>query len=184
MDYDMLRSLSKKKRKDLHPMNREAFNELIFKKLLLLLEYREIDSLFSYVSLPEEVDTKPILNYAFQKGITVAVPRVIDKGIMSFFRINNFNDLEEGNFKVLEPVLGLEEIRPTNSSVIIVPGVAFDHNLSRIGYGGGYYDRYLGQFSTTKIALAYSCQLVDPIEIREHDVAMDYIITEEKIISK
>lgn len=184
MNHEELRNLIKKKRREIHPKNRKAFNELIFKKLLILLEHREIDNLFSYVSLPDEVETRPLMNYAFQKGITMAVPRVIDKGVMSFFRISSFKDLEEGNFKVFEPITGLEEMKPTNNSIVIVPGVAFGQDLSRVGYGGGYYDRYLSQFNVTKIALAYSCQLVNHIDVKEHDVPMDYIITEEKIISK
>lgn len=108
-----------------------------------------------------------------------------EKKITPYYIKNLESDLVKGNFGILEPdILRAEAARPTDISLAIVPGVAFDLNRHRIGFGKGFYDRFLPELSpdAAKIGLAYELQLVDFIEADEYDIRLDMVITEKRII--
>lgn len=130
-----------------------------------------------YCSMRGEVDTYGLMEHWFwDKDITIATPRV-NGNEMDFFKISSFKDLAMGSFKILEPQTN-EKIAPDELDVIIVPIVAFDKNKHRIGYGKGYYDRYLKQTPAKKIGIAFSFQEVDEILVDPFDVDCDIVITE------
>ena len=108
---------------------------------------------------------------------SVAVPRVSGQN-MFFFYVESYNDLTKGNFGILEPkdsAMQAEE----KDALMIIPGVAYDKTGNRIGYGGGYYDRYLaGEHDHYIIAPAYGFQIVDSLISEEHDIQVDEIISE------
>lgn len=103
------------------------------------------------------------------------LPRVIGNGLMEFIRIQSVNDLKPGPFGIREPIDG-----PIISrfDTILCPGVAFAYDGSRLGQGGGFYDRFLAEQRTAKIlGVAFQCQLVDQIPSDHHDIRMDAIIS-------
>ena len=107
----------------------------------------------------------------------------VDQGskTMNFHTIDGIENLKKNHLDISEPVNG--EIC-TNIDVVIVPGIAFDKSGNRLGFGSGYYDKFLNlHASIYKIALAFDFQLIDTIDIQEHDVPMDLIITENRIIT-
>lgn len=151
-------------------------------------EYEEADNILLYADYRREVMTRGIFDDALLRKKRVYFPKTYRMtNTMEFYRIVSMCQLERGTMGILEPK---EDMRaryrflPSEDTLVIVPGVAFDISGYRIGYGKGYYDRYLAdkrQLST--MALAYACQIVDEIPGDEHDIRMDKIVTEEIIYS-
>ena len=101
---------------------------------------------------------------------------------MKFYYITSLNDLTAGYKGIPEPGLYCEPAAENRQKIILVPGVAFDINGNRTGYGKGYYDRYLSKHSNLiKIGAAFSLQVVDSIDADEFDIPLDYIVTENNI---
>ena len=153
----------------------------ITERLLSLTEYKEAKTILVYAAFRNEVITKAIVEDALANNKVVGMPKTYEKGIMEFYSIFDYEDLVPCNHGILEPP---EEIlvKP-EEALIVVPGVAFDIHKNRIGYGGGYYDRYIKRYSDMyKIGLAYDFQIMDAIEVDEHDEAVDIVITEQQII--
>ena len=106
---------------------------------------------------------------------------------MRFFEIHSRADLISGTFGILEPILrqGIVEVSPSEDSLMILPGVAFDADGRRLGYGGGYYDRYLEHVpGCRRLGLAYACQIADVLPQEVSDIAADMVITEKQIYKK
>lgn len=150
---------------------------IISKKLYDTELFKENENILIYADYNGEVFTKEIIEYCLVSNKKVAVPKVLSEGEMEFFRIYNYDDLAEGYKGIKEP-LTKEEFSP-KEGLVVVPGVAFDKDGIRIGYGKGFYDRYLERHKEyKKIALAYSCQIVEHIPAETHDERMNLIITE------
>ncbi len=130
-----------------------------------------------YCSTRQEVDTYGLMEHWFwDKDITIATPRV-NGNEMDFFKISSFKDLAMGSFDILEPQTE-DKIDPEDLDVIIIPIVAFDDYKHRIGYGKGYYDRYLKKTLARKIGIAFAFQEIDEISVDAFDVDCDIVITE------
>ncbi len=143
--------------------------------------------LFCYIDCRNEAGTRAILQEAWRLGKTVAVPKVESAGRMQFYEIHDFNGLTAGAYGVPEPTAaGTNRIIPkkTQQSLMILPGVAFDLQGGRIGYGGGFYDRFLGRYPfLRKIALGYEMQIVEQIPTDAADIKLDWLLTEKRSIS-
>ena len=157
--------------------NAESLSEIIQKKVLDLEEYKKADTIFLYAATNNEVLTNLIFKDAIAHNKKVAFPKVIGKD-MVFMKVNTIDELKEGYFSILEPV-DAEVI--TNADIVITPGVAFDKNMNRVGYGKGFYDRYFNDNPSLFIAIAYSYQVVDKIDSDKFDIKMDMIVTEKEI---
>ncbi|MFC4404211.1 5-formyltetrahydrofolate cyclo-ligase [Gracilibacillus xinjiangensis] len=131
-----------------------------------------------------EWDTSRIIKASWGMEKIVALPKCYPQSAeMSFYQCTAFAQLENAYLDLLEPNPRLcRKIDKYNIDLIIVPGLVFDQYGNRIGYGGGYYDRYLSDYNGTKIALAANFQLVDKIHKEPHDIRVDYIVTESTII--
>ncbi|RGS80316.1 5-formyltetrahydrofolate cyclo-ligase [Coprococcus sp. AF21-14LB] len=154
--------------------------------LCMLEEYRQAVNVFCYVSFRSEVETIALIDQILLDQKHLYVPRVFGRE-MCFFEIHSRADLISGNFGILEPVLrqGIEEALPSEDSLMILPGVAFDTEGRRLGYGGGYYDRYLEHVSGCKrIGLAYERQIADVLPQEVSDIAADMVITEKQVYKK
>lgn len=152
-------------------------SKVIKDKLLQSEQFKRNDNILIYVDYNDEVLTKEIIEECFKSGKNVACPKVLADGIMEFFTVNCFDDLTEGYKGILEPKE--KELCKPDRALVIMPGVAFDNKGYRIGYGKGFYDRYLKchpEYET--IALAYKCQIIDCVPADEHDRKVDMIITE------
>lgn len=158
----------------------------IKKKLFDLIEFKNSTLISFYVSFISEVKTHQMIKEALRLGKRVAIPIVERQKTLSLSELKDFdNELEIGKFGILEPKLeyrrkvNLEEVE-----LVIVPGIAFDENGNRIGYGQGYYDYLLSKMKGIPfIGLAYELQIVPQIQVGERDVAVHKIITEDRIIT-
>ncbi len=156
-------------------MDYEIYNRLINSDL-----YIKAENIFIYISFGEEIETKSIINKALKDGKKVYIPKIYkeDKS-MKAVRLKSINELKENSMGILEPIDDSDYINKEKIDIIIVPGVVFDLQGNRIGYGGGYYDRYLEDIKEikNKVVLAYDLQIVDFIDAETHDIKFDYIIT-------
>lgn len=150
--------------------------------------FLEADALYCYVDFKGEAGTRGIIERAWELRKKVYVPAVTGDD-MSFYRIFSFEELKEGAFGIpepQEPEAGEKKDEAFCGSVLmIMPGVAFDRKRNRVGYGGGYYDRYLAcytEFYIHTIAVAFECQIVEEIETEETDVKPELLITERRIL--
>lgn len=147
----------------------------IYFKIINNKKVKESNTIFIYVSKEDEVDTFRIIKH-FLKRKKVCVPKVIGNEII-FFYIESFKDLEKGNFDVLEPTTN-NKINNFSSSCIIVPGICFDKRGYRIGYGKGFYDRFLSKHNIYSIGLTYKECIVDNINNDKHDINVNIIISD------
>lgn len=154
----------------------------IAERLFATKWYQEASVVCLYLSIKKEVDTMPVIERAWADGKRVAAPRV-DGEKMEFYFFSSLEELLAGAFHILEPC-GSERCDTTAPGVLLLmPGVAFDEQCSRIGYGGGYYDRYLAEHEISRTAaLAYECQIVKELAAMEFDKKPEMIITEQREI--
>ena len=151
--------------------------------------YKKADKIFIYISYSSEIDTINIINKALSDGKEIFVPRTIfDTKAMDAVKINSLENMKKDKYGIPEPQGDIPCVDPNELDLIVVPGVAFDNNGGRMGYGAGYYDRYFKKISNVKkntikkLALAYEFQIIDNVPMDKQDVKIDYIITEENII--
>lgn len=160
-------------------------SEEIIHKLLSHPWYRECSTLFTYVSMDNEVQTFKLIKKAIGDGKRVCVPRVVPKQHMLAVPIRDLaGDLKKGFFGVLEPIAQLPPVSHLEVDLVIVPGFVFDREGYRIGYGGGYYDKYLGIIPShcRTIGLAFHTLLTDKIPREAHDKKVMLVITEKELI--
>jgi len=144
----------------------------------------DIKQVLCYVSVRSEAGTERIIRYCIGNGIRIAVPKCGKEGKMDFYYINDLSDLSCSYFGIPEP----EEdpsviVSDFSGTLCIVPGMAFDTDGKRMGYGGGFYDRFLSAHSEiTSAGLCYHSLLSGCIPSEPHDISVDYIITEKGII--
>lgn len=172
MNKQILRNKYKEIRKIIK--NKEEFDKRIFNKIVSLEEYKQSNLVLTYVSLKDEVDTIKLIKYSLEKGKKVAVPKCKGTNIV-FYYISGIEDLQEGTFSILEPKT-IEKVTDFASSICIVPGVAFDKQNNRIGYGKGFYDGFLKGYTGIKIGLTYRECICDKIDADENDIKMDKVV--------
>lgn len=166
----------------------DVLSESIFEKLMSLDMLTRDINILTYVSYKSEVKTNKIIDYCFDNNITVYTPKVRGEN-MDFYKISSYKQLEKGAYGILEPVS--EDMYVNNNydkpkDIIIMPGLIFDPDGNRLGYGGGYYDRYLYKHKNLyKIAICYDFQVTDNniISAEPHDIKPDMIITDKRIIN-
>jgi 5-formyltetrahydrofolate cyclo-ligase len=138
-----------------------------------------------FASFGSEVDTGPLIAQVLRDGKTLCLPRVQEARLMAAYRITDPSvDLVPGIWGIPEPRPGLPEISPHDLDVVIVPGCVFDIVGGRCGYGGGFYDTYLPSTrrGVPRVALAFDLQIVDHLPSEPHDLAVDAIVTETRVI--
>lgn len=172
-------------RDDLTVEDKIELNKKIYNNLFNYDLFKKAKNIFIYISFGTEIDTRPIIERAFKENKNIYIPKIYKNNkSMKAIKLNSFNDLKENSMGILEPIEDDEYIDKRDIDLIIVPGVVFDKEGNRIGYGGGYYDRYLSEIKlkNNKLVLAYEFQVLDYIKEENHDIKVDYILTEEKII--
>lgn len=154
---------------------------IICKELVQTKAYKEAESIWTYVSLPREVQTFPLIEAAWEDGKTVAVPKVIGSDTLRFIELTSYDQLEEGYFHVLEPAYG--KAAEDDKALVVMPGVAFDLTGNRLGYGRGFYDRFLAEHPEhPTCAFSFDFALRDKIPAEPHDKKPDFIITDRRMI--
>ena len=207
MNKKQMRALALEARAGLTKSQRADFSGVITEKLMKLPCYQNAKALLTYVSFRSEVDTVSLIRLALQEGKAVFAPKVLGRD-MAFFRISSLDDLSPGYRGIWEPEaktsyndwISQNPVEATNPeengipeenlphTLLCMPGAAFDRQRHRIGYGGGFYDRYLWAMGseqakrTVTAALAFSCQVFQEIPWEAHDICPDGIITETDIM--
>ncbi len=159
----------------------EKKSEIIIRSLFLLDEFKNAHKVMFYVDTGKEVRTRQAIKMALNMGKRVAVPKVIDCDMIAV-EIDSLSRLKPGKFGIYEPMQN-HEMPAKEIDLVVVPGVAFDNMGFRLGYGGGYYDRFLSGLrpNATKAAVAYEIQLVDKLPAEDHDIRVDIIVTEKAV---
>lgn len=163
---------------------------IIINKLINLNLYGKSKVVMGYMDFRNEVVTEYFLKESIRRGKKVAIPRIEvltngSKGIVPYMINDIHNQVEKGTFGVREPIRSRNiKLQPEEFDLIVVPGVAFDIRGFRIGFGAGYYDRFLEKVrpDCIKIGIAFDMQIVEELSNESHDIPMDIVISEKRII--
>lgn len=158
-------------------------NRAIAQRLSELPAFQSASTLLAYVSKPEEADTRDVIEHALQRNVTVYVPRVLNGGQLEWVCIQSIETLIQGEFGVMEPAADADAAPPPPRAVALVPGVAFDRKGNRLGWGQGYFDRFLAEFDGVAIGLAYDCQIYEELPHEPHDRPVSMVVTESETIT-
>ncbi len=176
----LTRTAIKEKRYALRESEVQSLSQECVSKVLQFPELLEARTVCIYMPTGNEIDTSAIIQYCLENQKRVAAPR-IEGDTMDFYYFQSIVDLKQGAYDIWEPT-GTERVTD-EESVVIMPGVAFDLDCNRIGYGKGYYDKYLSKHpNMKKIALAYEFQIVGKIKREIHDIRPEMIVTERRVI--
>lgn len=191
MEKKEIRKKALQLRNELKDDYRVQADDSIYHRLTDLECYRQAKIILAYVAYKSEVNTRRILEKALEDGKKVAVPKVLDKnGIMEFYEIRSLQELATGYQGIGEPDISEKEPialeKLWKETLMIMPGAAFDRKCNRIGYGGGFYDRYLNRCSRhiRTVAVCYEIQLVQGIAAEPFDVKPDIVLTEQYIYER
>lgn len=155
----------------------QAMSAKISSKIRESSLYKNSQNIFVYVSTNKEVDTKDFIKKALDDGKEIYVPKIVDKEMLAA-RITDFDELIGGAYDI--PTSSREEYIK-NPDLSLVPGLSFDKKKNRLGYGGGYYDRFLASNKTVKMGLMLSDFISNQLPAEKHDVKMDYVVSENEI---
>ena len=187
MDKKEIRKLISDMKNNMSLKEIESLSEKMTDIFCATDDFKNASCIFAYMSYNQEVKTRGIIEMALASGKRIAVPKVYGRDI-KFKYINSVNDCINGYMGIPEPDEGcLCADNVEKKVLLLMPGLAFDKEGNRIGYGGGYYDRYLNvhrDTEFTKIALGYDFQLMEKIENEAFDVKADIVITPSAIIRK
>ncbi|MCL4515017.1 MAG: 5-formyltetrahydrofolate cyclo-ligase [Firmicutes bacterium] len=205
---EKLRRLKKEQRRQVLALRRQlALEEVarrsqaIWKRFLALPQVREAQTIMAYLDTRNEVQTFELISALLKMGKRVGVPITLlaEHRLIVSELVDPEEDLQTGTYGIREPRPGRERpIPPLELALIIVPGVAFDPAGGRIGYGGGFYDRFLAEMRQTSgrqkpgapasrqpaplVALAFELQVLERVAREPHDFLIDWIVTEERLI--
>ena len=177
-----LRAKIKAWRAALPPEDKEQLDAEIRRRLLATYQYRNCKTLMIYASTAIEVDTFGILRDALASGRRVALPRCV-KGTreMVFHDITDLSQLQKGSFGVWEPTEDLPVTERPESPLMVVPALSLDSFGYRLGYGGGYYDRYLSRFEGESIGICYSENTCYRLYHGRYDIPLGAVLTEKYV---
>jgi 5-formyltetrahydrofolate cyclo-ligase len=168
--------------------DKDRLSRSIIESCLRLPEVERAGTVMFYVDVRDEVRTRNALPNALASSRQIVVPWCNDAGELELFRLESLDDLAPGMFGILEPAVELRRIPHrcvgvSELEAIIVPGLAFDSNGGRLGHGRAYYDRLLqhAKPECPLVGLAWECQMFEEIPMGEHDVFMDFVVTERTL---
>lgn len=180
-----LRADARAMRRSMSPESKMVLDRKIKNKMLNLWAIREAQTVLCYVSTEIEVDTREFINALLQMGKRVAVPRCEgERSEMNFYYINSLEELSPGSFGVDEPdpqksvMVGI-----TEGSVCIVPAFMFDESGYRLGYGKGYYDRYLSRYKGSTVGVCYNANMQKELFHGKYDRSVDLVVTDKEILT-
>ncbi|MDR1003132.1 MAG: 5-formyltetrahydrofolate cyclo-ligase [Oscillospiraceae bacterium] len=176
-----LRQRMKSYRRELPKAEKTEYDSSILSDFLNCYAYKHSSMVLVYVSTDIEVDTKAVIKAALSDGKRVACPRCINNTfLMDFYFISGIEDLSPGTFGVLEPAAKEEnKVTDFKNSVCVVPGLAFDYSGFRLGYGKGYYDRFLAGYNGFTVGFCYSECILRRLPHGRYDRSIGLLITEK-----
>lgn len=178
-----LRERYRTQRQALEPEQKARLDRDVATRFFRLNQYRSCRTVLCYVSTPIEVDTVAIIERSLRQGKQVAVPRCVPgTREMEFYCIRSLDDLSPGSFGVMEPLPDPERrLEDMTDSLCVVPGFCFDLAGYRLGYGKGYYDRFLNRYEGTRVGICYSSNVRNRLRHGRYDCAVELLVTERYI---
>jgi len=152
-------------------------------RLMQLEEYRQANTIHAFISFGSEIDTRLIIENAWANNKQVVCPVTDTKNkCLTHHQVFGWNDFTTGYAGILEPKAGCPEIELAKLELILIPGMAFDAFGFRMGYGGGYYDRFLPQTNAVCIAPAFESQIIERVPHCMHDQQIDLLVSDKRVI--
>ncbi len=182
-EKDGLRAYFKEKRKALSSEEKRALDEAIASRVLQSAAFRYASTLLAYAPKGEEVDILPVCEAALAKGKRLAFPRCYGEGEMSFHLITSFSELSPGKYGILEPPSDAPVFSFAPATLCLVPGLSFDRSGYRLGYGKGYYDRFLSRFEGTALGVVYADFISESLPHGTFDFSVSALITENGVLA-
>ncbi len=180
-DKKYMREYYTQKRKELL-QNIDEKTELdleIQSRLLISDEYRKCETILIYCSRDFEIDTMGIINLALLNKKQVALPKCETSGEISFYIINSLDDLEKGSFNIFEPKKHCKKLTDFSAALCVAPCLCCDMQGYRLGFGKGYYDRFLQNFEGNICTLCYSDSIIPQMEHNEFDIPVNAVVTDK-----
>lgn len=170
-------------RRDMPADTRAVYDAKIHDRICASITYRHSNEILLYASMNSEIDTWKLFETAIKAGKRVAFPRTFEDNTMKYYYCNSKEDMELRENGIYEPKEGTEEYIPSTQSICIVPAVVFDKEGFRIGYGKGFYDRFLSTFPGVKVGLVYSNMILPKVPRGRFDKHVDIIISERGVVA-
>ena len=174
-----------KKRSNLDKASHKIYGDRILDKLMESEFYKNANNIFVFISFSSEINTHDFIKKSLDLGKNISVPvTFLDEKIMKASNLNSFSDLKIGAYNILAPREDkVNFINEADIDLVIVPGAAFSKSGYRVGYGGGYYDKFLANIPhVKKIGISFSFQIINEIPTNDYDIPVNYIFTEDEII--
>ncbi len=176
------------KRDSLTEDYRDKASKVIRNKLINSKEFHEANTIMSFVSFSTEVDTREMMELAWSLNKKIVTPLAILKDRkLELYHISKWDQLKEGIYGILEPMPDEQRVvKAGEVDLVIYPGVAFDEELNRLGYGAGFYDRFYHRLKQDcyRVAIAFDMQIISKVPTNQYDVPVQKIITEKKVLEK
>ena len=181
-EKNALRQKYKSLRTDISTDAKLALDQTICHTTVSLASFRYADTVLMYAPTGTEIDIFPIATFALQCGKKVAFPRCLTEShSMDFKYVTSLDELTKGEYSILEPPANAISVTDFSHSICIVPGLVFDNSGYRVGYGKGYYDRFLSTYRETKLGLVYSDFIIDQVPRGMFDRRVDIIVSEKGV---
>lgn len=175
MEKTELRKWIRSQKRAMTPEQIETASRILAEKFYATSYYRDAETIYGYLPYNQEVRTVPILQQALLDGKKVAVPKVYDD-TMRFIYLEDLSAVAPSNMGIPEPVAD-EPVASDETALVLMPGLAFDPQGNRMGYGGGFYDKFLAdQPNHPTVALCYAFQMVDEIPTDEYDIPVNCVL--------
>lgn len=189
MDSTKLRKDTLAQRDLLSRSQQIEYSNRIMKRIVRMDQFQEAVTIFIYVDFRSEVITGPLIEYMLESGKNVVVPVTLvrEKDLLAVSITDPTRELVPGYCSIPEPIMGIREsqaVSPDIIDIIFLPGSVFDERGGRMGYGGGYYDRFVSAKApqALRVGLAYELQMVQHAPLQDHDEFLDFIVTEERTV--
>ena len=175
MDKKELRAYIRDQKRLMTPQQIESLSAALAEKFFETIQYKNATAIYGYLPYNQEVRTVPILQRALRDGKMVAVPKVIDDR-MIFVVMDDLTKVEKGYAGIPEPIEN-DPVADDPNALVLMPGLAFDPQGHRVGYGGGFYDRFLEKEPNhPTVALCYAFQVFQELKTQEHDIPVDLVL--------
>lgn len=186
MNKKDLRKEMLKKRSALSNEIREEDSKTVANSLYETEHYKKAETIMAFLSFGSELNTRYLIEDSIAKGKIVVIPVMVpETKELKISRILDYSELEIGHYNIMTPKEEfLRFLDPKTIDLILVPGLIFARDGYRVGYGGGYYDRFLAGIdnSVAKIAIGFDMQIIDRVPTDHYDIPVDYILTEKQFL--
>jgi 5-formyltetrahydrofolate cyclo-ligase len=173
-----LRAVMRAEEKKLGAKYKAESSAAICRHVLAMPEYRDAETVFCFVGRQHEIDTTPLLRQILADGKRLCVPLCVEKGIMELRQISAIEDLIPGSYGIQEPPADAPTVSVDDVDLSIIPCLTCDHGGRRLGFGGGYYDRFLGAYRSAAVLVCRERLIREELPVEPHDMPVPWVITE------